>query len=55
LPATTRAKGIVAALIDQIGFDTVDVGSLIEGRSIEAGAPDLACSGARTLFPERLR
>jgi 8-hydroxy-5-deazaflavin:NADPH oxidoreductase len=31
-----QAKGIVAALIDQIGFDTVDVGSLIDGRRIES-------------------
>src|SRR6202163_719541 len=53
-----QAKGIVAALIDQIGFDTVDVGSLIDGRSIEATdawGPALDARALRTLMDTRNR
>jgi predicted dinucleotide-binding enzyme len=53
-----HAKGIVAALIDEIGFDTVDVGSLIDGRSIEATdawGPALDAGELRTLMDTRTR
>jgi predicted dinucleotide-binding enzyme len=33
------AKATVAALIDEIGFDAYDVGSLADGRRIEPGSP----------------
>ncbi len=33
------AKATVAALIDEIGFDVYDVGSLADGRRIEPGSP----------------
>ena len=51
-----QAKGIVAALIDQIGFDTVDVGSLINGRRIEstdAWGPVLDAGALRKLMDTR--
>lgn len=34
-----EAKAVVAGLIDDIGFDTYDVGPLAEGRRIEPGTP----------------
>jgi 8-hydroxy-5-deazaflavin:NADPH oxidoreductase len=53
-----QAKGIVAALIDQIGFDTVDVGRLVDGRRIEstdAWGPVLDAGALRTLMDTRTR
>src|SRR6202163_1142365 len=53
-----QAKGIVAALIDQIGFDTVDVGRLVDGRNIEATdawGPVLDAGAMRTLMGTRTR
>ena len=35
----TEAKATVAALIDEIGFDSYDAGSLADGRRIEPGSP----------------
>jgi 8-hydroxy-5-deazaflavin:NADPH oxidoreductase len=51
-----QAKRTVAELIDQIGFDTVDVGSLIDGRRIEstdAWGPVLDAGALRKLMDTR--
>jgi len=53
-----QAKRTVAELIDQIGFDTVDVGSLVDGRRIEstdAWGPVLDAGALRTLMDTRAR
>jgi predicted dinucleotide-binding enzyme len=53
-----QAKSIVAALIDQIGFDSVDVGRLVDGRSIEttdAWGPVLDAGALRSLMDTRTR
>jgi 8-hydroxy-5-deazaflavin:NADPH oxidoreductase len=53
-----QAKRTVAELIDQIGFDTVDVGSLVDGRRIEstdAWGPVLDSGALRTLMDARAR
>jgi 8-hydroxy-5-deazaflavin:NADPH oxidoreductase len=51
-----QAKRTVSQLIDQIGFDTVDVGSLFDGRNIEstdAWGPVLDKDALRTLMDAR--
>ena len=51
-----QAKSIVATLIDQIGFDTVDVGRLVDGRRIEtsdAWGPILDADALRELMETR--
>jgi predicted dinucleotide-binding enzyme len=53
-----QAKRAVTEFIDQIGFDTVDVGSLIDGRMIDpkdAWGPALDAGALRTAMTARTR
>ena len=38
------AKSVVSGLIDEIGFDAVDLGGLAAGRRFQPGRPSMPCS-----------